>query len=116
MMSKEKIKRFVADHKNELIATTAVAGGVLLVILGCKRHSRKTAKANGIFRAKDISVPDGLKVWGTSDLWVEGEYLNAIVNSIPIDDLGELGKQYIKNGLAQPGDIASVVIGVEYNK
>ena len=47
---------------------------------------------------------------------MEGGYLNAIVNSIPVDDLGELGKKYIKHGLAKPGDIASVVIGVEYNQ
>ena len=115
-MSMEKFKRFVEDHKKELIATTAVAGGIVLVILGCKRHSGKAVKAKGIFRRKDISIPDGLKVWDTSYLWVEGKYLNAIVNSIPVDDLGELGKQYIKHGLAQPGDIASVVIGVEYNQ
>lgn len=113
-MSMERFKRFVEDHKKELIATTAVAGGIVLVVFRCKRHSGKMAK--GIFRAKDISIPDGLKVWDTSYLWVEGKYLNAIVNSIPVDDLGELGKQYIKHGLAQPGDIASVVIGVEYNK
>ncbi len=115
-MSMKRFKRFVADHKKELIATTAVVGGVVLVILGCKRRSGKTANTNGIFRAKDILIPDGLRVWNTSNLWVEGGYLNAIVNSIPIDDLGELGKQYIKGGLARPGDIASVVIGVEYNK
>ena len=92
-MSMEKFKRFVEDHKKELIATTAVAGGIVLVILGCKRHSGKAVKAKGIFRRKDISIPDGLKVWDTSYLWVEGKYLNAIVNSIPVDDLGELGKQ-----------------------
>ena len=115
-MNMEKFKRFVDDHKKELIATTVVAGGVVLVILGCKRHGKKTSKANGIFRAKDISIPDSLKVWDTSELWVEGGYLNAIVNSIPVDDLGELGKKYIKHGLAKPGDIASVVIGVEYNQ
>lgn len=115
-MSMENFKRFVADHKKELIATTAVAGGVVLVILGCKRHRGKTIKVDGVFRTKDISIPDGLKVWDTSYLWVEGKHLNAIVNSIPVDDLGELGKQYIKHGLAKPGDIASVVIGVEYNK
>lgn len=115
-MSMEKFKKFLADHKKELIATTAVAGGIVLVILGCKRHGKNATKANGIFRAKDISIPDGLKVWGTSELWVEGGYLNAIVNSIPVDDLGELGKQYIKHGLAKPGDIASIVIGVEHNQ
>lgn len=115
-MSMEKFKRFVAGHKKELIATTAVVGGVVLVILGCKRRGRKTVKTDGIFRAKDISIPDGLKVWDTSHLWVEGKYLNAIINSIPVDDLGKLGKQYIKDGLAKPGDIASVVIGIEYNK
>ena len=115
-MSMEKFKRFVDDHKKELIATTAVASGIVLVILGCKRHGRKMTKANSVFRAKDISIPDGLKVWDTSYLWVEGKHLNAIVNHIPVDDLGELGKEYIKSGLAKPGDIASIVIGVEYNK
>lgn len=48
-MSMEKFKRFVEDHKKELIATTAVAGGIVLVILGCKRHSGKAVKAKGIF-------------------------------------------------------------------
>lgn len=57
-MSMEKFKRFLDDHKKELIATTVVAGGVVLVILRCKRRGKKTSKANGIFRAKDISIPD----------------------------------------------------------
>ena len=69
-MSMEKFKRFVEDHKKELIATTAVAGGIVLVVFRCKRHSGKMAK--GIFRRKDISIPDGLKVWDTSYLWVGG--------------------------------------------
>ena len=77
---------------------------------------RKNRNHNGVFRTKDISIPDGLKVWDTSYLWVEGQHLNAIVNHIPVDDLGKLGKEYVKSGLAKPGDIASVVIGVEYNK
>ena len=77
---------------------------------------RKNRNHNGVFRTKDISILDGLKVWDTSYLWVEGKYLNAIVDRIPVDDLGELGKEYIKSGLAKPGDIANVVIGVEYNK
>lgn len=115
-MSLKKIQGFMSNHKKELIATAVVADGVVLVILGCKRHGRKATKANGVFRTKDISIPDGLKVWDTSYLWVEGKHLNAIVNHIPVDDLGELGKEYIKSGLAKPGDIASVVIGVEYNK
>ena len=50
-MSMEKFKRFVEDHKKELIATTAVAGGIVLVILGCKRHSGKAVKAKEIGRA-----------------------------------------------------------------
>lgn len=116
-MSIDKIKQFVSDHKKKLIATTVVVGGAVLVILGCKRCTKKhaTAKSN-LFRMRDIPIPEGLKVWNTSDLWTEGGYLNAIVGSIPLDNLGELGKQYIQNGLAQPGDIASVVIGVECNK
>lgn len=115
-MSMEKVKRFIADHKKELIATTAVAGGIVLVILGCKRHGRKTAKIERTFKTKDISIPNELKAWDTSYLWVEGKHLNAIIESIPLDDLGELGKQYIKHGLAKPGDIASVIIGVKHNK
>ena len=116
-MSIDKIKQFMEDHKKELIAATVVVGGVVLVILGCKHSAKKHASsASNPFRVRDIPIPEGLKDWNTSDLWVEGEYLNAIIGSVPLDDLGELGKQYLQNGFAQPGDIASVVIGVKYDK
>ena len=115
-MSVEKFKRFVIDHKKELIATTAIAGGIVLIILGCKRHGGKMVKSNCTFRKRDISIPDELKAWDTSFLWMEGEHLNAIIESIPMEDLGELGQQYIKHGFAKPGDNASIIIGVKHKK
>ena len=115
-MSIDKIKQFVRNHKKELIATTLVVGGVVLLILRCKRPMKKHGSATKRAFKNDIVIPDGLKVWNTTMLWHEGEYLNAIIEKIPVDDLGELGKEYIKNGLAKPGDIASIIIGVEYNK
>lgn len=115
-MSIDKIKEFVRDHKKELIAATVVVGGAVLLILRCKHPAKKHGSAPKRAFKNDIDIPEGLKVWNTTMLWREGKYLNAIVENIPLDDLGELGKEYIKNGLAQPGDIASVVIGVEYNK
>lgn len=116
-MSIDKIKRFMADHKKELIATTVVVGGTVLVILGCKRLPKKhTTKSSGLFGVKDIPIPEGLKVWNTTDLWRQGEYLDAIIDSIPMDDLGELGEQFIENGLAEPGDIATIIIGIKSSK
>ena len=116
-MNKHEIKRFVEDHKKGLIAGAVVVGGTVLMIVGFKRfpkrkHTNVTIlleKASGI---KDVPIPDGLKVWDTSALWTEGGNLVSIIDSVPMDDLGELGKQYIENGLAQPGDIASIIMGV----
>ena len=44
-MSMEKFKRFLDDHKKELIATTVVAGGVVLVMKSFAEAWR--AKING---------------------------------------------------------------------
>ena len=117
-MSKYEIKRFVEDHKKELIAGAVVVVGTVLMIIGFKhlprrKHTKVTILASGI---KDVPIPEGLKVWNTSELWMEGGCLNAIIENIPMDDLGELGKQYIENGLAQPGDIASIIMGVGVQK
>lgn len=115
-MSIDKIKQFVRDHKKELIATTVVVGGIVMVIFGFKCRTKKHGSTPKRAFRNDIVIPDGFKGWDTSMLWREGKYLNAIIDSIPLNDLGELGKEYIKNGLAQPGDIASIIIGVEYEK
>lgn len=115
-MSMDKIKQFVRDHKKELITTTVVVEGIVLVIYGYKCRTKKHGSMPKRAFKNDIVIPEGLKVWNTTMLWREGKYLNAIVENIPLDDLGELGKEYIKNGLAQPGDIASIVIGVKYDK
>lgn len=115
-MNTGKIKKFVAEHKKELIAGAAVVGGCVLVILGCTRLPKKRGnKSNRIF-GNDVVIPEGLKVWNTSMLWHEGKHLNGIIESIPMDDLGELGEEFIKSGLAKPGDIASVIIGIPYNE
>ena len=113
MMS--RIKRFGCDHKKGLITGSMVASGVVLTILGCKHLPKKPASNLIPLKSsiKDVAIPEGLKVWTTTALWTEDGYLNAIVESIPMDDLGELGLQYIENGLAEPGDIATLVIGVK---
>lgn len=114
-MNMSKIKEFVNEHKKAVIAASLVIGGGILVVIGCKGHSvrRKLQISNGLNRGiKDVPISDGLKVWNTTSLWREKGYLNGIVESIPLDDLGDLGKQFIADGLAQPGDIASIIIGI----
>ena len=106
-MNISKIKSFAKEHKDELITTAVIIGGTVLVVLGFKPFRR--ARTN---KVKNIVIPDGFKAWNMCALWSEGGYLNAIIESIPVDNLGELGNQYIKNGFAQSGDIASIVIGI----
>ena len=116
-MSIDKIKGFARDHKKELIATAVVVGGSVLLILGCKRLSKKyTSKINDLFKVNDISIPDRLKIWNTTELWKQGDHLDAIIETIPVYDLGELGEQFIENGLVEPGDIATIIIGIKTNK
>lgn len=116
-MSIDKIKQFAREHKKELLATAVVVGGAVLLIFGCKHLPKKyMSKPNSLSKIKDIPIPDGLKVWNTTELWRQGEYLDAIIDSIPMDDLGELGEQFIENGLAEPGDIATIIIGIETSK
>jgi len=109
-----KIKRFGNDHKKELITGVTVAGGIALTILGYKHLPKKPVlNANGALKSsiEDIPIPKELKVWNTSDLWCEGEYLNAIIQSIPMDDLGKLGDTLIECGLSDRSDVASIIIG-----
>ena len=112
-MNKYEIKRFVEDHKKELVAGAVVVGGVVLMIVGVKHRTKridiKVAGPQGV----DIPIPDGFKRWKVDMLWSEANHIASIMEDVPIDDLGELGKQYIENGLAKSGDVATIIMGVD---
>lgn len=114
-MNSSKVKEFVKSHKKELIAGAMLVGGTVLVIVGVRHSRKKVAMLQKTFE-NDVSIPEGFKRWKPSMLWKENGYLNAIIEEVPLSDLGELGKQYVENGLGEAGDIASIIIGTEVKK
>lgn len=114
-MNISNVKEFWKSHKEEVVAATMLVGGAILVIVGVCHSKKKIAAIRKTF-ANDMPIPNGLKRWKPALLWKEGDYLNGIIEEIPLSDLGKLGKQYMENGFGGPGDIATIIIGTKIKK
>lgn len=112
-MNGEKAKKFVKKHKVKIITGAGIVlGGVLLAI------TKKTCALPGKIpcpiadsNIRNISIPAEFAIGKVTDLWEEGDFLNSIVEEIKVNDLGALGKEFVKNGLITDGAEASVIIG-----
>lgn len=71
----------------------------------------KSKPAAMINRVKDIPIPNDFAVGEVTQLWMEGGFLNAIVNGVMVNDLGVLGKEFVEKGLVEDGAGVSAVIG-----
>ena len=108
----EKLKKLWNDHK----ATILLAGGTILTVTLCaigvkkKLGSRKSIDAISDL-VENVDIPTNFNVGKITDLWNEGEYLNAIVNNVAIDDLGRLGKEFVNCGIVPDDSNVSLIIG-----
>jgi hypothetical protein len=91
------IKEKIIQNKGKIIAAAVVVGiiGVGIATKG------KSVNQLAVERSKDLPIPEGVVgVW--SSLWKQtqtnGTYLNAIVDDVKVEDLGEFGKALVKAG------------------
>lgn len=88
-MNKDKLKKFVNGHKAELV----LAGGAVLTVALCAIGIQRkivSQKLIGVIPdlADNVDIPTGFAVGEITELWKEGEWLNAIVNEVTVNDLG----------------------------
>lgn len=98
-MDKGKLKTFVSKHKTEIVlGATIVLGGILIAV---------NKKPNKI---KDIVLPTDFSAGEITDIWEEDGVINAIVCKLTTKELGNLGNEFVKHGLALNEAEAEVVV------
>ena len=111
-MNVEKIKRFVSEHQTKIILVGGTVFAVALCAIGV-RGKFATRKLTGAISdiANDVDIPTGFVVGEITDLWREGEWLNAIVNEVTTKDIGRLGEEFVKHGIVPDGTKITAIIG-----
>ncbi len=112
-MNKEKLKKFVNEHKTEMIVTGGIAIGVLLSAVGVKKMKLWNTTGELPNLKNDVKIPENFSVGKVVDLWNEGRYLNTIVDKITVKDIGRLGEEFIKHGLVTDNATVDIIIGFD---
>jgi hypothetical protein len=118
-----EIKKFVMDHKTEIVlGTLGVVGTGVLVALGVKgiRSSKNVGNPVEIIGHiidddwMDKNVVEGFTTGKVNDLWNEGGYGNAIVQFFKIKDMGDLGEDLKKiEGITDDTEVSAVLSFVD---
>lgn len=109
-MNKEKIMSFVKSYKKELLTVGGMAiGASLCLLVGKSLKTSNLPKMEN--RMENIEIPDGF-TFDVNAFWREGDFVNAIMDKIPIRSLGKLGDEFVKNGFAANDTEASIIIGL----
>lgn len=118
-----EIKKFVMDHKTEIVlGTLGVVGTGVLVALGVKgiRSSKNVGNPVEIIGHiidddwMDKNVVEGFTTGKVNDLWNEGGYVNAIVQFFKIKDMGDLGEDLKKiEGITDDTEVSAVLSFVD---
>lgn len=118
-----EIKKFVMDHKTEIVlGTLGVVGTGVLVALGVKgiRSSKNVGNPVDIIGHiidddwMDKNVVEGFTTGKVNDLWNEGGYGNAIVQFFKIKDMGDLGEDLKKiEGITDDTEVSAVLSFVD---
>lgn len=111
-MNKEKFKKFVNEHKTEIVLTGTAVLAVTLCAIGVKKKIAPQKLVEVLpDLADNVDIPTDFAVGEITELWKEGEWLNAIVNEITTNDIGRLGDEFVKHGIVPDGTKVSMVIG-----
>lgn len=118
-----EIKKFVMDHKTEIVlGTLGVVGTGVLVALGVKgiRSSKNVGNPVEIIGHiidddwMDKNVVEGFTTGKVNDLWNEGGCGNAIVQFFKIKDMGDLGEDLKKiEGITDDTEVSAVLSFVD---
>ena len=114
-----EIRKFVKDHKTEIIwGTLGVVGTGVLIVLGVKgirsvkNVDNPVEMIGGIVddNWKDNNVVEGFTTGKVNDLWNEDGYGNAIVQFFKIKDMGDLGEDLKKiGGITDDTEVSAVL-------
>ena len=114
-----EIKKFVKDHKTEVIlGTLGVVGTGVLIVLGVKGIRSVKNVGNPVEMISDIvddnwkdkNVVEGFTTGKVNDLWNEDGYGNAIVQFFKIKDMGDLGEDLKKiGGITDDTEVSAVL-------
>ena len=114
-----EIKKFVKDHKTEIIlGTIGVVGTGVLIALGVKGIRSVKNVGNPVEMIGDIvddnwkdkNVVEGFTTGKVNDLWNEDGYGNAIVQFFKIKDIGDLGEDLKKiGGITDDTEVSAVL-------
>lgn len=113
-MTKERLKKFISENKDILIALGLSVVTVTAIILGvkCKPAISSTVSKAIQKGTKDIPVPSTFEIGKITCLWEEGGYLNAIIDGLTVSDLGRLGEEIVKHDLAATTSSVSVIMSI----
>lgn len=110
-MNKDKLKKFVNEHKKELVLVGGAALTVALYTIGSKKKPMLHGPVILRDLADNVDIPTGFAVGEITELWKEGDWLNAIVNEVTTKDLGRLGEEFVKHGIVPEHTNVTMLIG-----
>lgn len=110
-MKMKKMKDFVKNHKREILIGTVMVVGSVVVCAITKRKPR-FSNDTGVCPI----VVSNWTIGKMSDIWTEGGHINAIVNDINANDLGEFGKELLKIDGFTNDSLVDVIIGIADNR
>ena len=94
----DEIKKFVKEHKKEIIIGTGVVvfGGLIFMVT---KRKLKTIEPNGICivkaACKDLKKPN-MSIGHIDEFWQDEFGKMAIVNDITVKDIGTLGQDFLQ--------------------
>lgn len=111
-MNKEKLKKFVSEHKTEIVLASGAVLTVVLCVIGVKKKFAPQKLVGTLpDLADNVDIPTDFAVGEITELWKEGEWLNAIVNEVTTQDLGRLGDEFVKKGIVPDGTKVTMIMG-----
>lgn len=106
-MTKERIKRFMNEHKVEIISGGVAAVGAVLCAVGINFIPKKSS---GKVIDMAVDIPTDFMVGKMIDLWKDEGYAGGIVQYLTPKDIGRLGAELLKHGIIHDESNISVVI------
>lgn len=95
-MKKNEVKAWVEEHKRGiLIGAGFIVVAAVLGYLGVKSYKTKGTVAGIVHKIEDLDIK--LDKATVSEAWTELGGVNLILNDLKVGDIGELGKDFIKN-------------------
>ncbi len=113
-MNKEKAMQFVKEHKAKIILGAGIVLGGVLVAFTRKSNvlSREAFLETAESGIKDIPIPENFAVGEVDTLFETDDEIVSIIRNVTLNSFGNLGKEFVKHGLATDKAEACVVVEI----